>query len=180
MADRYVQIYAFLAYSVVLGFALGVVYDVFRIIRMMFCVPSLMISRELKGRERTGLLANTVVFVCDILFFLVSACICAIFIFHANHGRVRGIALFASLIGFIIYYNTVGRLITLVSGAVIRGIYYAVRFALKKILIPLFLFAIKPVGVVKEGFVKLFKKIRLPKFKPKRKNVKEKRIERKF
>lgn len=128
MAYNYSDIYPFIAYSTAIGILLGVIYDFFRIIRMAFILKS-------KG-ERSGFLINCVVFICDVTFFIISAVICAIFIFYVNNGRIRGIAIFGSLIGFIAYYNTVGRLVTSVSGALIRGICYILTFTANNVLMP--------------------------------------------
>ncbi|MBE6574321.1 MAG: hypothetical protein E7652_08000 [Ruminococcaceae bacterium] len=140
MGDRYNEIYAFILYSCILGFTFGALYDFFRIIRMAVSVPGILYSREMGRKYKNSFAVNTVVFICDILFFVIAACITAIFIFHANNGNIRGIALFGSLIGFIVYYNTVGRLVTMISGFIIRSVYYTVNFIIKKVILPILFF----------------------------------------
>lgn len=136
MADSYNQIYTFILYAVGIGILLGLIYDVFRIVRMAFTVPGI-VSDLYRGREyKNRFLVNIIGFVCDILFFVIAAVISAIFIFHVNNGRIRGIALFGSLVGFTAYYNTVGRLVTLISGAIIRGVCHTVRFIAVRIILP--------------------------------------------
>lgn len=137
MGDRYNEIYTFILYSFILGFGFGVLYDFFRIIRMAITVPGILYSRDKGVKPRRRISVNLTVFVCDILFFVIAACITAIFIFHVNNGNIRGIAIFGSLIGFILYYNTVGRLVTLVSHLFIRCFYYFVVFIIRRVILPL-------------------------------------------
>ncbi|MBR5516291.1 MAG: spore cortex biosynthesis protein YabQ [Clostridia bacterium] len=136
MGYRYDQIYSFIAYSVILGFSFGVLYDIFRIIRMSVCVPGIISAKEKNKSNKNGFIVNVIVFVCDILFFILAACISAIFVFHANNGNIRIIAMIGSLAGFAVYYNTVGRLVTLISHFIIKSIYYLIRFIIKRILLP--------------------------------------------
>lgn len=137
MGDRYNEIYTFIMYSFILGFGFGLLYDFFRIIRMTVTVPEILYSRDKGVKSRRRITVDLTVFVCDILFFVSAACITAIFIFHVNNGNIRGIALFGSLIGFILYYNTVGRLITLISHLLIRCCYYLIVFVIRRVIGPM-------------------------------------------
>lgn len=138
MGYRYDAIYAFILYSGILGFLFGILYDFFRIIRLAFTVPGIIGSGKCKKVHKHGVAVNILVFVCDILFFVIAGCITAIFIFHANDGKIRGIALFGSLVGFVIYYNTVGRLVTRISSFIIKTIYSCAVFVLNQIIKPFF------------------------------------------
>ncbi|MBQ3182145.1 MAG: spore cortex biosynthesis protein YabQ [Clostridia bacterium] len=129
MAFGYAQIYTFILYSVFIGFGLGVVYDAFRIIRRAFYIAG------------KGIVTDIVYFISDILFFIIAAVVSAIFIFHVNNGRIRGIALFGSFMGFVLYYNTVGRLVCAVSDLIIRSVYRTLKFILKAVLLPIWRFA---------------------------------------
>lgn len=145
MADNYGQIYTYIFYSVGIGILLAVIYDLFRIIRMAFTLPGI-VKDEYKGREpRSRFSVNCIVFICDILFFLIAAVISAIFIFYANNGRIRGIAIFGSLCGFVLYYNTVGRLVTMISGSVIRLVCHIFRFVRYCVLLPVFKAVVKAI-----------------------------------
>ena len=137
MADNYGQVYTFILYSLFIGVLLGVIYDVFRIVRMAFTVPGIVADIYRPRKHRSRLAVNVIVFVCDILFFVVAAVISAIFIFHANNGRIRGIALFGSLVGFAVYYNTVGRLVTLISGGIISAVCHMFHFIVCSIILPI-------------------------------------------
>ena len=129
MAAGYAQIYTFILYSVFVGFALGTVYDIFRIIRRAFYIAG------------KGVVTDIIYFICDILFFVIAAAVSAIFIFHVNNGRIRGIALFGSFAGFTLYYNTVGRLVCAVSDLIIRTVYRILKFIKDALLLPLRRFA---------------------------------------
>ncbi len=130
MADSYAQIYTFILYSAFIGFALGVVYDAFRIIRRAFYIAG--------NRAVT----NMVYFICDILFFIIAAVVSAIFIFHVNNGRIRGIALFGSLVGFVLYYNTLGRLVSAVTDLIIKTLYRILRLIKEAVLLPIWRFTV--------------------------------------
>lgn len=137
MADNYGEIYTYIFYSVGIGALIGIVYDIFRIIRIASTVPVVLRGEKHQKEYRSGIVVNIIVFVCDILFFLIAAVISAIFIFYANNGRIRGIALFGSLCGFTAYYNTIGRLVTMVSTSVIRFIYSIFHFIRCCMVLPL-------------------------------------------
>ena len=131
---------ALFVYALIIGVFIGAVYDVFRIIRIALtggescssgaCFEPVekLISR-LSGRDQENSgkaqrtlgkrLALAVTFVCDILFFLITAVIGAVFLYQANYGQLRLYVVVAAVIGFTVYYNTVGRMITLVAGLVI-------------------------------------------------------------
>lgn len=138
MADNYRQIYTYIFYSVGIGVLIGGIYDIFRMIRMVFTLPGIISDERREGRHRSRLCVDFIVFLCDLLFFLAAAVVSAIFIFYVNNGRIRGIALFGSLLGFIAYYNSIGRLVSLISGSIIRGIYRVIFFIRKRILLPIF------------------------------------------
>ncbi|MBQ8600124.1 MAG: spore cortex biosynthesis protein YabQ [Clostridia bacterium] len=91
--DLSAQAVAFL-WTVVLGAALGVLYDWFRI------------GRILKKKW-----AFTV-FLEDLLFSLLAAVATAYCFTFTNHGQVRLFLLAGELLGFVIYHNTVGVLVT--------------------------------------------------------------------
>ena len=125
MAQNYSGLYVFILYSAVIGFLLGAVYEFFRIIRT---------AARMTGKKAV---TNTVYFICDILFFIIAAVISAIFIFYVNNGRIHGIALAGSLLGFLLYYNTVGRLVSLVSGLLIRTLWRFLRLLVSVTVIPM-------------------------------------------
>ena len=83
------QTTAFL-YSCALGAALCAVYDVFRAIRMFF----------LPGRILVAFL--------DILYFFLAAVFTFAFFMAVSQGEIRGYLYFGELIGWLLYYETIG------------------------------------------------------------------------
>ncbi len=77
-------------YSTLLGFALGVVYDLFRVLRLF------------------GLKSAVAVFIEDIVFWLV--CMISTFIFTLiyNNGELRLYIILFEIIGFLIQHFTIG------------------------------------------------------------------------
>lgn len=126
---------------------------------MVVSVPGILNAAHKGAAPKSRPAVNIVVFVCDILFFISAACISAIFIFHVNNGNIRGIALFGSLVGFIIYYNTAGRLVTKISGFIIRGVYSVVMFMLSKILMPMYRCFLRAISKFGRAYVNTWHRI---------------------
>lgn len=84
------QITAFL-YSLLLGAALCLIYDVIRATR------------------KAGADSFFAVFAGDILFWAISAVLVFIFLVAVTNGEIRGYVLFSAAVGFLIYRFTVGR-----------------------------------------------------------------------
>ncbi len=111
------QIQAFLL-SLAIGVVIGVLYDLFRILRLCFTDH------------------KAVVVIQDILFWSVSAVLSFLFVFVVNNGAFRGYLAFGELLGFALYYFTLGALIYRVSGWVVKGIKAVFRWLLKCFLFP--------------------------------------------
>lgn len=79
------------AYAVGFGFFIGVLYDVFRLIRLLIC----------GGKNKAFLIS-------DILFALVAAFLTFLFALTLLNGGIRGYVLFGELLGFLIYYISFG------------------------------------------------------------------------
>ena len=79
------QVYCFLM-SVGVGAVLGCVYDVFKLLHIF--LPS----------------KKVVVFVEDVLYWIIAVFVTFIFILTFNSGEIRGFLLIGELCGFIIYY----------------------------------------------------------------------------
>lgn len=144
---------AIFIYSIVIGIILGVVYDVFRIQR---------ITMESDNKYFT-VIRDIIIFIEDIIFAIISAIFIAIMIFYVNNGQIRWFALFGTSIGFIIYYNTIGRIVILCSEKIIAFIRYCIRMI--KNLVCRFL--IKPV-IKFVRFVIILSYVRYMKIKNKR------------
>lgn len=109
-----------------LGMSLGVVYDVFRILRigrtktiaisgsfyeMIKPKRKLLSNIPRAFSVKVGSSAGTVlVFFEDLLFFLIVSWAEILWFFHVNGGELRIICILSSAFGFFLYYQTVGRL----------------------------------------------------------------------
>ncbi|MBO4694109.1 MAG: spore cortex biosynthesis protein YabQ [Clostridia bacterium] len=80
-------------YSLVLGAVLCVFYDVFRAAR------------------KTGVNSFLSVFITDIIFWLVSTVIVFLFLISTTNGEIRGYVILFSILGFLIYRFTIGRVL---------------------------------------------------------------------
>lgn len=138
--------------SLVIGGALGVLYDILRLSRLFLTIPArvadssgprcLFRMTDKTSPENDDISASTVTkavvkadsvivtivaFVEDILFFTAAACVVAVFVFNANTGVSRGYLLIGAAAGFAAYLATVGRLTWLLGGAVVDAIRRLVR-----------------------------------------------------
>ncbi len=75
------------------GFLLGILYDVFRLLRMAFFKQAL------------------AVFIQDVLYWCACAVCSFLFILAVNSGEIRSFLLVGELIGWLIYYLTLGSLV---------------------------------------------------------------------
>ena len=79
--------------SLLLGAALGMLYDVFRILRLL--IPS----------------GKVISFVEDIVYFLLCGVISFAFLIAVNNGIIRAYLLAGELLGAVLYYFTLGKFI---------------------------------------------------------------------
>jgi len=142
------QLFILLVYSMVVGAALGILYDVFRIFRIAFTADS---EEKIRIRHKNAkFIINALVFVQDLLFWLIAAIVTVLFIFMANTGQVRLFALGAQFLGFLAYHFTLGKLVMKISDKIIRGIKYILRMFMKYAIIPV-------VNALVKLYIKLYK-----------------------
>lgn len=113
-------------YAVILGVFFGALYDVVRIIRVFLGVTSnngrSRINKLYKGNFKNYLNFRSnkafnyiAVFLGDLIFFsLVTLCF-ILFLFRFNYGIFRWFILLSSVLGFSVYYFTVGKVVMLFS-----------------------------------------------------------------
>lgn len=121
--------------SVSLGFILGVLYDVFRMIRIIF----------LKENRKTA------IFVQDFFFVLLCGIITFLFLLSENYGELRGYVFIGEIIGFFIYYFSFGVLTVRFSDALAKQAHRFVSF-IKRLII-------KPITAFRNRFSRLKDKI---------------------
>ncbi len=163
-----------LLYSLTVGAFLGVLWDVFRIIRIAcygkrkggsFAPIRLPSSEKDVGcalklchTQKFLSFSGIAVFFSDLLFCLTAAVSVIILLFHLNGGEIRGFALFGAAAGFTAYYFTIGRLTVLFSDLIIKGIKKLILLILSVTVIPLFRLLRKPfVLLVRKADIRLRK-----------------------
>ena len=112
------QISVFLL-SLLVGMALGALYDVFRISRVAFYT------------------SPTAVFIEDVLFFLICGVTTFFFGLTVMDGILRAFLLIGELLGAVLYHFTLGRLVMGVAVKIIGMIKAIFRFLFKWVLRPL-------------------------------------------
>ncbi len=114
-----------IAYSVILGLIFGIFYDIIRIIHILCGIASY--SGENVGMKR-GKLAFFVFFVLDIAYMLAVTAFYSLFVYWSYSGSFRMFMLIAAILGFVIYYNTAGRVVMFFSEAVVRFLKLVFRY----------------------------------------------------
>ena len=159
---------ALFVYALIVGIFIGVVYDVFRIVRIALTggrgfntkvrferVENLItrvrgqnVTVKNLGIYKAGRrLEYAVVFVCDVLFFLVTAVVSVVFLYQANYGQPRLYVVVSAIIGFAIYYNTVGRMVAFSAYAVISLFRLIWTFFVYRLVAPLIKATYKAISV---------------------------------
>lgn len=143
---------ALLLYSFAVGALLGVLWDIFRIIRLIVCngrstdnsfpirlpASEREVTKALSFKHRQKVLPIILIFISDLLFCLFAAVSVILLLFHLNGGQIRGFVLFGAALGAVIYYFTVGKLTFAFSDRIIRGAKRLIRFILSVTVIPVF------------------------------------------
>lgn len=96
-------------YAVIVGFCLGGVYDLLRILRLLCCAPRKGTASVEQGRKFS--FGTVLLFWEDILFMLTFAVSLILLCYYGNDGRIRASAVIGIACGFFVYRQTVGRLV---------------------------------------------------------------------
>lgn len=131
------------AEALLVGAALGFLYDVFRITRVAF--PT----------------ASGVVFAEDILFFTICAVVTFFFGLTVIDGALRVFLIFGELLGAIFYYFTVGKLVMGISKKIIAAVKAIICFVIKWIFRPVWNAIYHIIAFIVRPFIflkKIFKK----------------------
>ncbi len=141
--------------SLIVGFAFGAIYDIFRIRRIASK------KRKSKGKHLTSFIQAVIIGIEDVLFFILLGCVTSVLFYVFCHGRVRLLALLAELFGFVLYRLTVGRLVMLISNLIISFLYFVWRKFLTIVILP-------PIAFAKRMLTKAFEKMNAARKKAKR------------
>lgn len=147
---------AIFLFSIILGAVFGVFYDVIRILRLMRPNNKKAKSKpknDNNGKQKNVRLsivrAGTVLtFVGDALFLSFCGVVFSVFVFYTNDGVFRGFMAVGAIIGFSVYYFTVGRLVMLVSEKIITAVRRAVAFAVSMVAKIMNIILIKPAKII--------------------------------
>lgn len=126
--DSYLMVLQFL----IPGIFLGLIYDIFRIIRIMRNDSTQRLSEMIRKRffsqekeqpkkkiKNSQKRENILIFIEDIFFFLIVAVTEILAVYYFNDGEIRIYCLLFSAIGFICYQKTVGRLVISLSKKIV-------------------------------------------------------------
>ena len=172
-----------LFYSISVGIFLGLLWDFFRIFRIIFYgKPSSVLpspvklpatekdvrkALSFKHTQKFFSPAGITVLISDLIFCITATFSVIILLFHLNGGEVRAFALFGAGIGFTSYYFTVGKITVKISDAIIRRVKKMILFLYSKIIAPTFLFLFRPVTllllIIKKKLDKIKNKIKINK-----------------
>ena len=156
-------------WAVALGFALGSVYDVLRITRILCGVHYVKRFSEEKGsatdvsslRQRVSRIQRAIlVFSGDLLFGVVCGISLIILLYYTNDGQFRALAVFGTACGFFVYYHTLGRLVMLFSEVIVHAVRWLARRIVKLALWPFRMIARLLYRTVGRRAVELVKRIR--------------------
>ncbi len=132
-------------YGAAVGVLLGIVYDVFRILRIAV-EPSnrlrlLNIITDKKTADEKKPYGETVrtviIAIEDIIYSIICAVVISVMIFHINSGHPRWFILLGTALGFFVYYFTVGKIVMLFSSYIILFVRTVFMFVMKLTLFPL-------------------------------------------
>lgn len=112
--------------ALALGVVLGAVWDIVRIIRVIFGVSSYgkqprrfpLYKRGVKdvfSAKRGKVFSYVFVAVTDVIYFTAASVVFILFLYVFNYGIFRWFIFIACIVGFLAYYNSLGRAVILVS-----------------------------------------------------------------
>ena len=116
------QAWLFLS-TMLVGAAIGLFYDVFRIFRKTANHTSLAVTLE------------------DLFFWVTATGLTFYYLLHRNHGEIRVFTLIGIAIGIVLYFATVSRWVVTVSVAVVNYMKCVIATAVRIIMVPLRLIA---------------------------------------
>ena len=121
-----------IVYSLFLGLIFGFIYDIIRIMHILFGISSY--TGENEGMKR-GLVPFFVFFILDAVYMVFVTLTYSVFLYGANSGSNRAYIFISVCIGFALYYFTLGRVVMFFSEAVVRFLrtvfYYIVVLPLR-------------------------------------------------
>lgn len=127
------------AYAFGFGFLLGILYDVFRVVRMALS------------------LQKRAVFVQDILYVLLCGILTFLYALVMQGGQLKGYLLAGQLLGWLVYYFSMGVVAIRASEAVLRAIRAVARFVKSLFVRPVLFFVLR----IRKIYAFFMKKMRI-------------------
>ena len=122
-------------YASLAGFCLGGVYDLFRVLRMLFGDTGAYSAT--KGQGRRPLPLAVLLFGTDLLFMLTATVTLILLCYYINDGQLRAPAVIGMACGFFVYVHTLGRLVMALSRRIVHGIRRLLMLLIRLLIIPL-------------------------------------------
>jgi len=134
-------------YSLVLGTFFGASYDIIRIFRVLLGVSSYGKRKTFEKAYGSSLinyfshlrirkLDGLIMFLTDMIFSLFVTLCFVLFLFSFNHSIFRWFILLFTVLGFLIYYFTVGKIVILFSQEIAAFIFLVLNVILHLIIVP--------------------------------------------
>ena len=133
------QVILFLT-TIAAGFAIGFIYDIFRVIRLIFKHPDFLLHIE------------------DILYWLFVAFLMFYIMLFQNYGEIRFFSIIGAFIGMALYFLTISKLFMGVSKAIVEFVKKIVLGLIYVILFP-FKILFKIIMVPYQAIKKIIKKV---------------------
>ena len=146
-----VQLQLFVVF-IINGFVIGIIFDTFRVIRKTF-----------KHKD-------FVIYIQDILFWILSAIVLLYSTFIFNDGEFRFFLLVGAIFGFIIYLFTLSKIFIKINVNMLKFIKKLSSKILKILLIPIRKLLLRPCTFLVINMKKIFKKVNLSKKKKTKEN----------
>ena len=147
------------------GIFLGAVYDIFRLLRIARSESTYSARKAIRNRffprtkahgkiSRLRISDAAIVFIEDIVFFLIVAVTEILAVYYINEGEIRIYCLLVSVLGFFAYQKTLGRVIVFFSKKILYFIRKIIYLIVCIVLIPSFFFW----RISKKMFLKIHKR----------------------
>jgi len=128
--------------TVFTGMAIGLLYDVFRVLR------------------RTAPHSGFAVQVEDLVFWVAATGLTFYYMLHRNYGEIRPFVLIGIAVGLVLYFVTLSRLVLVVCVAVVNYLKKVIRVAVRIILMPIRVVAVWMAPPVNRAYMATRKKAR--------------------
>jgi len=129
--------------SLLVGVALGVIYEPFRLVRAAFGGPAWVVFAE------------------DILYSLITAFVTFSFLLSEETGKIRFALLVGEAIGMLLYFFTVGDIVAGVAAKIVKTVKTVIKWVFSKMFFPIFKLILRPIKALLKEIKKIIKNIKI-------------------